>query len=39
VHPAEAVTLLDDVLRRMQGHRRKKTPQRRALGVWRDHAP
>jgi pyruvate kinase len=31
---AEAVTILDDVLRRMQAHQVKKTPQLRALGVW-----
>jgi pyruvate kinase len=36
-HLAEAVTLMDDVLRRMQGHQRKKTPQLRALRVWGGH--
>jgi pyruvate kinase len=36
-HLAEAVTIMDDVLRRMQGHQRKKTPQLRALRVWSGH--
>jgi pyruvate kinase len=36
---AEAVTIMDDVLTRMQGHQRKKTPHLRALRVWREHAP
>ena len=31
---AEAVTLLDNVLTRMQGHQSKKTPQLRALHSW-----
>ena len=31
---AEAVTILDDVLRRMQAHQSKKTPQLRALHSW-----
>jgi pyruvate kinase len=31
---AEAVTILDDVLRRMQEHQSKKTPQLRALHSW-----
>ena len=31
---AEAVTMLDDVLTRMQTHRLKKTPQLRALHSW-----
>jgi pyruvate kinase len=30
----EAVTMLDDVLTRMQGHQSKKTPQLRALRSW-----
>ncbi len=32
----DAVTLLDDVLRRMPGHQVKKTPQLRALQSWQD---
>lgn len=31
---AEAVTILDDVLTRMEAHQRKKTPQLRALHSW-----
>nr|WP_245939684.1 pyruvate kinase [Stenomitos frigidus] len=31
---AEAVTILDDVLTRMQAHQLKKTPQLRALHSW-----
>ncbi|GAB4217679.1 MAG: pyruvate kinase [Synechococcales cyanobacterium] len=31
---AEAVTILDDVLTRMEAHQRKKTPQLRALRSW-----
>jgi pyruvate kinase len=31
---AEAITILDDVLRRMQAHQSKKTPQLRALRSW-----
>jgi pyruvate kinase len=31
---AEAVTILDDVLTRMQAHQLKKTPQLRALRSW-----
>ncbi|MDX1995798.1 MAG: pyruvate kinase, partial [bacterium] len=31
---AEAVTILDDVLTRMQAHQNKKTPQLRALHSW-----
>jgi pyruvate kinase len=31
---AEAVTILDDVLTRMQAHQLKKTPQLRALNSW-----
>jgi pyruvate kinase len=31
---AEAVTILDDVLTRMQEHQMKKTPQLRALHAW-----
>jgi pyruvate kinase len=31
---AEAVTILDDVLTRMQAHQMKKTPQLRALHAW-----
>jgi pyruvate kinase len=31
---AEAVTILDDVLTRMQAHQSKKTPQLRALNSW-----
>lgn len=31
---AEAVTILDDVLTRMQTHQSKKTPQLRALNSW-----
>lgn len=31
---AEAVTILDDLLTRMQVHQSKKTPQLRALGSW-----
>lgn len=34
-HIIPAVTLLDDVLTRMQGHVTKKTPQLRALRSWR----
>ena len=30
----EAVTILDDVLQRMQSHQAKKTPQLRALHSW-----
>jgi pyruvate kinase len=30
----EAVTILDDVLTRMQAHQLKKTPQLRALHSW-----
>ena len=30
----QAVALLDDVLRRMQAHQAKKTPQLRALRAW-----
>src|SRR5262249_55279574 len=29
----EAIRLLDDVLRRMEAHQRKKTPAMRALGI------
>jgi pyruvate kinase len=36
---AEAVTLLDDILTRMQQHQTKKTPQLRALRAWADFAP
>jgi pyruvate kinase len=32
----QAVKILDDVLIRMQAHQLKKTPQLRALGVWRE---
>ncbi|OUL27857.1 pyruvate kinase [Nostoc sp. RF31YmG] len=31
---AEAVTILDDVLTRMQAHQQKKPPQLRALNLW-----
>jgi pyruvate kinase len=31
---AEAITILDDVLTRMQTHQSKKTPQLRALRSW-----
>lgn len=31
---AEAITILDDVLTRMEAHQRKKTPQLRALRSW-----
>ncbi|MBD2355907.1 hypothetical protein H6G41_14980 [Tolypothrix sp. FACHB-123] len=31
---AEAVTILDDVLTRMEAHQQKKTPQLRALNSW-----
>jgi pyruvate kinase len=31
---AEAVTILDDVLQRMQAHQIKKSPQLRALNSW-----
>ena len=31
---SEAVTVLDDVLGRMEGHQAKKTSRLRALGVW-----
>lgn len=31
---AEAITILDDVLRRMEAHQLKKTPQLRALHSW-----
>lgn len=31
---AEAVTILDDVLTRMEGHQLKKTPTLRALRSW-----
>lgn len=30
----EALTIVDDVFRRMQGHQHKKTSRLRALGVW-----
>lgn len=30
----EAVTILDDVLTRMEAHQSKKTPQLRALHSW-----
>ncbi len=30
----DAVTILDDVLLRMQAHQQKKTPQLRALHSW-----
>ena len=36
---AEAVTILDDVLTRMQEHQTKKTPQLRALRAWADFSP
>ena len=35
---AEAVSILDDVLTRMQAHQSKKTPQLRALQSWQDPA-
>ena len=34
VYLAEAVTILDDVLTRMEAHQSKKTPQLRALHSW-----
>ena len=30
----EALTIVDDIFRRMQGHQHKKTSRLRALGVW-----
>jgi len=36
---AKAVTMLDDVLTRMQAHQTKKTPQLRALASWADFVP
>ena len=33
-YQSEAVTVLDDVLGRMEGHQAKKTSRLRALGVW-----
>ncbi len=33
-YQAQAVTILDDILRRMQEHQSKKTPQLRALNSW-----
>ncbi len=35
-HVGEAVTILGDLLVRMQGHQLKKTPQLRALHQWQD---
>ncbi|MCK6581172.1 MAG: pyruvate kinase [Anaerolineae bacterium] len=35
-HVGEAITLLNDLLSRMQGHQVKKTPQLRALRAWAD---
>jgi pyruvate kinase len=35
-YQAEAVTILDNVLTRMQEHQTKKTPQLRALKAWQD---
>jgi pyruvate kinase len=35
---AEGVTILDDVLTRMQAHQRKKSAQLRALHLWREPA-
>ncbi|MBK8024120.1 MAG: hypothetical protein IPK19_22485 [Chloroflexi bacterium] len=35
-HVGEAITLLNDLLIRMQGHQLKKTPQLRALKSWAD---
>jgi pyruvate kinase len=32
----QALTILDDVLTRMQDHQLKKTPQLRALQVWQN---
>jgi pyruvate kinase len=34
-HIEEAVSALDDILRRMDEHQSKKTPQLRALRSWR----
>ena len=34
----EALKIVDDVFRRMQGHQHKKTPRLRALGVWTENA-
>jgi pyruvate kinase len=34
VYMAEAVTILDNVLRRMQEHQTKKSPRLRALRAW-----
>lgn len=35
-HVGEAITILNDVLGRMQGHQLKKTPQLRALKAWEE---
>ena len=37
-HIEEAIVVLDDILRRMSGHQRKKTPLLRALRSWADTA-
>lgn len=34
---SDAVTILDDLLKRMQSHQSKKTPQLRALRTWADY--
>ncbi len=36
---AEAITILDDVLTRMEAHQLKKTPQLRALHSWNGNGP
>lgn len=36
---AKAIDVLDDVLRRMEGHARKKNPTLRALGAWAELVP
>lgn len=36
-YAAEAVTILDGVLKRMQEHQHKKTPHLRALRMWHDY--
>jgi len=37
-HVGAAIVVLDDILRRMAGHQRKKTPLLRSLRSWRDDA-
>lgn len=38
-HVAHGIDLLSDVLTRMESHQHKKTPQLRALRVWREYLP